>query len=465
MGTGEERYSDESKPEKTPKRIVFPDTNLFLHFPPLKDIDWCGLANASVVELVICITVIKELDSKKSDTRLGARAERAIREIRQAKESLGPIRDSVTLRIFNQEIRHPDFAETLSPDSADDRIVHLAKVYSSVNPGAPVAIATGDLGMELRAEAGGIDVVAMNSELRLENPADELGKKYREAITELNAIKNRLPKLMMGLSNQNGNFSVPQSVEFSLPSPAVPVDIEAEMDSIRRRYPKRNASNRNDLSTLGSSLSSLLELQFGGLISEGDWEKYDSEVDRFYKRYEKYLHRVAQVRQVQERSFWFDLWLSNEGNGLATDIDVLVEFPNNHLVFDRDAKEIRDLRKMPSPPDPPEKPNPCSSILDIHRNAVASIGMLHRQPDMSEFTRRNEWVPEVKVVHSPTSLIKTSLGKLKHSHQVRLGSFLHVFNSATQTKSFRAEVAITSAELPNKVEYKLPFKLAAKRTS
>src|SRR4051812_40650440 len=103
---------------------VFPDTNVFLHFPPLSQIDWCKLADAKTVHLVVCLQVIHELDDKKSDSRLGQRADRAIKEIREGHRTGQSLRNGVTLSIFNQELRYADFPTTLSPDSADDRIVH-----------------------------------------------------------------------------------------------------------------------------------------------------------------------------------------------------------------------------------------------------------------------------------------------------------------------------------------------------
>lgn len=168
---------------------VFPDTNVFLHFPPIHEIDWCSVCDAKSVRLVVCLTVIHELDEKKSDHRLSSRAERAIKEIREAVKSGGGLRSGVTINIFNREIRASDFPDSLSPDSADDRIVHLAKLFREETPGSEVAIVTGDFGMELRAQAGGITAIELDSSLRLPNPQDELTKKYKQTFNELNALK------------------------------------------------------------------------------------------------------------------------------------------------------------------------------------------------------------------------------------------------------------------------------------
>ena len=133
-----------------PKIAIFPDTNIFLHYPQLKDVDWKKVCNASHVVVVICMQVIRELDSKKDDPRLGGRAKRAIKEIRGIRASNGKIREDVELEIFNHEMRLSDFPDSLSPESPDDRIVHFAKRFSKVSSSAktiscfygPVAVGT-----------------------------------------------------------------------------------------------------------------------------------------------------------------------------------------------------------------------------------------------------------------------------------------------------------------------------------
>lgn len=72
--------------KENPQQVVlFIDTNILLHFKPLKEIDWLEVTGAKAVRLVICLEVIKELDKHKRNTRLQKRAERAIRESRNTR--------------------------------------------------------------------------------------------------------------------------------------------------------------------------------------------------------------------------------------------------------------------------------------------------------------------------------------------------------------------------------------------
>jgi hypothetical protein len=43
---------------------VFPDTNLFLHYRPINEIDWCALIKARPVEIKIAAVVTRELEER-----------------------------------------------------------------------------------------------------------------------------------------------------------------------------------------------------------------------------------------------------------------------------------------------------------------------------------------------------------------------------------------------------------------
>ena len=50
----------------TTHAAIFPDTNVFLHFRRLTEIDWCALFNAKTVTIVIAPVVTGELQEQKT---------------------------------------------------------------------------------------------------------------------------------------------------------------------------------------------------------------------------------------------------------------------------------------------------------------------------------------------------------------------------------------------------------------
>src|ERR1035441_5773280 len=108
------------------KIAIFPDTNLFLHYRPLNEIDWCSMLQSNAVEIEIAPVVTRELEEQKalnSSRKLRDRAATALRLLH--KHLTNPeVRDGVTLRFL---LREPtaDFATSrgLNLQLEDDRLI------------------------------------------------------------------------------------------------------------------------------------------------------------------------------------------------------------------------------------------------------------------------------------------------------------------------------------------------------
>lgn len=433
---------------------VFPDTNVFLHYPPLSQIDWCALCDASQVQLVVCLQVIHELDEKKSDSRLGDRAVRAIKEIRATGDGGQPLRDGVTLSIFNQQLHRKDFTTVLNPDSGDDRIVHLAMLYRDQNSSQEVAVATEDLGMELRCKAGGISVVRMDTITRLPNPQDELTKKYKQAVTELNSLKNRLPDLAVQASAA-GEVATPDGKSvFELSNTWQPIDIEAEIRKIEEKYPRRAASQAY------AKKMCMLPSAVHTLVSQGDWTLYDRQLDEYYSNYRNYLEACSIVGDAKARSIAFDLWLHNVGNGPAGDIDVYLVIPSQirwmALKGTKQAKVLND----PTPPEPPKEPEPLAVLGAIARTPKI---VMPRIPALARpILDMQRLRVGVRKQADESHVIHVRLPRLKHGQDRRLGTFFAVFGCWEDMNSFQAEYTISTTELPDHISGSIPFVIRVK---
>jgi hypothetical protein len=144
-----------------------------------------------------------------------------------------------------------DFPATLSPESEDDRIVHSVKKFLEEHPGVHVAVYSEDMGMQLRCEANDIPVVEPDSNRRLENPQNDLTRRYRQAISELNAVKNRLPALVLHVAEAGQFPQQGKPFNIVLEPSWQPLDVQAELSNLHRRYPKvTESSNQPPVSFL-----------------------------------------------------------------------------------------------------------------------------------------------------------------------------------------------------------------------
>lgn len=432
---------------------VFLDSNVFLQFPQLKELDWKKICDSQTVQLVVCITVIHELDAKKNDSRLGKRAERAIKEIRDAVKSGEEIRKGVSIRVYNKEIRASDFLDTLSPDSADDRIVHLARLFKEEFSNTNVAIVTNDYGMELRAESGDICVIHLDSSLRLENPQDEKDKKYKAAVRELNTIKNRYPKLSLGLSLPEEQIKNDYEVVFELSNNWDYIDVESELEKIKSEHPKRSTprpSYNENLNTINL---------YHAFISPEALEKYNQKLDSFYEEYRNYLELSNLLNKAKGRLFEFELWIENSGNGLANDVDVLLLFPTVvTFAAIKESKEAEPLEKGIQTPTPPDSPTPFSQFNSnalVPRFPISSLDLGNR----SRRILADEWSPDTSVIKNERGeyQIRSHVGKVKHGHETCLGKFLSIYSFEEEIKHFKAEYAISTSDLIDKTEGSISF--------
>jgi rRNA-processing protein FCF1 len=435
---------------------VVPDTNIFLHYPPLSDIDWRGVCDASRVHLVICLQVIHELDEKKSDSRLAGRAERALKEIREANRSGKPIRESVRLSIFNRELRNGEFPPSLSPDSGDDKIVHLARKYREENPGLEVAVATEDLGMELRCEAGGVAVVRMDSVVRLENPQDELLKKYRQAVTELNSLKNRLPDLCLQISASGKAVERDKPFVFQLRNSWKPINVESEMREIAERHPKQACfQSYSDYS------DPMRRFVAATSASPAEWKRYDEELDIFLDEYREYLKVQNLVGETRLRSVAMEFWLCNDGKGPATDIDFIVHFPSGISWLGKSGtREAAIFENDIEAPKPPEQP---AGLAGLYAKLAGSMPSRMSEVVVARSDDLESSISVTSVVENGEGLyaIHGHLKRVKHGHQASLGVFFAVLSSREDIKPFQVSYTISASELLENAEGALTVRVIA----
>src|SRR5205809_2100739 len=87
---------------------VFPDTNVFLHYRPLSELDWCSMAQARSVRVQIAPVVMRELEERKvlhPIKRIRERADRALQMLFRFSQAGAPcqMREGVLLDFLIHE--------------------------------------------------------------------------------------------------------------------------------------------------------------------------------------------------------------------------------------------------------------------------------------------------------------------------------------------------------------------------
>ncbi len=116
-------------------RYAFADTNIFLHYPPLAQIDWIHHLKSEKVTLVVTPFVIRELNKHKdagTSRKIRDRAASALKALRGFSKKDPPIgiRDSVELHFQLKEPSSETFSShDLAREVPDDYLVATILEY------------------------------------------------------------------------------------------------------------------------------------------------------------------------------------------------------------------------------------------------------------------------------------------------------------------------------------------------
>ena len=187
---------------------LFADSNLFLHYKPLHEIDWSKLGDFDEIEVVVCPTVQREIDALK-DRREGRRSDRA----RKAASTLleiaqhGPKKcrtasPRVMLNLYGTSQPKQDLANQLDYSQNDDRIIgHLAQ-FKEENPSADARLMTRDSGPVLRAITLCLPYAIIPDDWRLAPEPDARDRKIEELTRQLGELQTQEPKFHFSCDQQ-----------------------------------------------------------------------------------------------------------------------------------------------------------------------------------------------------------------------------------------------------------------------
>lgn len=146
---------------------VLPDTNVFLHRFRYDQIDWPKEVGAKCVRLVVPEIVVDELDEKSYKSNLlSRRANEVLKALRRAHIGRSPttpveVRSGTEL----QFLMDPEGHQRRS--NADDEFLSRARHLGDIVGADRLFVATGDLGMQLRAETRRLRVLSLDDKYLL----------------------------------------------------------------------------------------------------------------------------------------------------------------------------------------------------------------------------------------------------------------------------------------------------------
>lgn len=182
---------------------VFPDTNIFLHYRPIVELDWQAIAQGRSVRIQIAPVVTRELEERKTLhplRRIRERAAAALRKLHEFLEQGVPcrVRDGVFVDFLVHEPSHEIAASKhLNFQLADDWLLATVLVFREAHPDITILLVTSDLPLIVKARHYGIDTAQPPSNQRLQDEPDAAEQKIKTLESELRQYRSRVPDLAM----------------------------------------------------------------------------------------------------------------------------------------------------------------------------------------------------------------------------------------------------------------------------
>lgn len=410
---------------------LFVDTNVFLHYRPIVEIDWLDLCAAPRVELVVCMPVIHELDEHVRDALLRERARRSRRDVQGALEKAGVVRDGVTLRVDSAEADPAEMRPPLVGAVRDDQIVWIMKRAQTA--GRNVAIVTADLGMRLKCGVHGVKAFEPPAAGELASPADDQVRETKSLQRELAQLRDRRAVCHVEASSDQDGQGSSRKPEIRLVR-RPPLDLDRAIAAVKNSYPLIEIPPPDHPRGVFAGL----------LVSDEANQRYNEELEAFYARYMAYGEAMNQFRAREGRVFRFSLWLDNTGTLPAEDIDVELSFPADRV--DRLSADEGDDEAWYAPPPAPTPPEELRSWMDqLSRHPVLDPGILrHMTPIPERLASELRRVVFPPLIKKDGSYYRVTIRatRLRHNDNIGLGRYIAILPEGVPAQPFPVDVVI-----------------------
>jgi rRNA-processing protein FCF1 len=411
---------------------IFPDTNLFLHYRPINEIDWCVLVKARPVEIKIAAVVTRELEEQRVVHPVRKIRERATSAVKLLQKYIGQseVRDGVSLHFLTDDPT-PDYAaaQNLNLFLADDRLIGTYLLHRAADPNARCLMVTNDLPLTVKLTHRQIEFISLDDSLLLPSEPDPLEKKYKQVEAELLRYKSREPDLAIKFSSgQNyARFRLAVPTEGQDPEPDIQAKLAAAKEKckpVELASPQKPLNTSHPFAAIAEQIAQVTE-EFQ-TMGRRFYEDYNRRVAQYYLDYEKYLRDTADFKTVANRTIKLELILYNSGTSPAEDIDVHLHFPDGFLLYDEEH-----------PPKPPEEPAVPSKEINLFPSASLLLNppYIPRIPTLPDRT-----IPKIRKTNSYD--VTFEVPKLKHGYIWNIETFYVAFDSWASAASFAIEYRV-----------------------
>lgn len=421
---------------------IFTDTNLFMHYMRLDQVDWRALSGTKKVIIVLSPAVIVELDKHKNQhpvRRLKDRARDIVSWIKTLKHG-AEVAPGVSVEFLVREPAPRFFADGLDPAVPDDRII--ASVLERAASGQAVAVATDDTTLSLKVRARDIRWIEVPEDCRLKEEPDPLEAENARLRRENRELAHRLPKpvLLWTEDQENKELTITLGAPEGDPPPK-----PNQMRRLHRPLPLRKGP---------TSVDPWARFTLG-MLTDDEINAHNKALVEFYTRYEQYYAAEMEWRDRSRRVLGLDFTVSNQGTSSANDVTVTVAFPERLTLIDPKKQPPRPDR--PQPPRTPE-PGTAGGLARLMAGISGATGYASPLGDIAALYRTSDF--RRPILNHDRNSVRFDLPKLQHGWLYNLDPVYCLADPSLVGSAASLAVETSADELPSAVKAKLVLKVS-----
>jgi hypothetical protein len=435
---------------------IFFDTNIFLHFKFISEINWIEIFPDVTVNYLIASCILKELDEQKYkgiSKRERNRAKNILERFYKATEQGEGKLDNIKIEFLTSEPTKNTFENNnLSETNSDDRL--LASILEFSSKGSSVCLITNDLALILKARNLNIDVKRLDEKYKLSDELDENEKIIMQLRKENLELKERKPNLRLVFENEEvlKEFTLNQPRDFSN-------YVNDQLVGIKSKYKTKILEEENkvfSISKLGNLFTTpISKLTFGREYEKEEIDSYNRKLNQFYSEYHNYLNDYVSFLKFNETILNLKLYLYNFGNIAAKNIRISLHFPDGFELL-RKNETMSEPRK----PHPPELRSPFPSLdffnnRDLINSSILSSIQMPRQAYQMDIPN----VSKINIKKTNSYDVDTRVQNCPHRHKEKILSLFLKFENVERANSFNIDYQLIADDIPDFVRGMLNIKI------